>query len=467
MTSIEAATHDGHGSTRPVLARIPFPTVDEVSRHCLSDDEPETVHIEVHLPGRPDPVRLREAFHRALLLHPRILVRQAPHRWYRRSYEWELTAAPDTDPVSFTRPGPDALARARARALTLCPPLSQSPPVRLEVVTVEAARTVLLLTLHHTALDAPAGLRVLATTAALHNGEDAPGPGRPAPVRHAGFAGPVPSAGRFRPVRLAAGPTAERPRTGSSGNGLLLMELPVPPRTVPTGADHPDPAAWTVNDQLLVAASLMVGRWNRFHGVPYGPVRITMPVDDRTRDMAMPIGNGTRLVEVPVAPEDPCEERLLLAPRPDPAAVARLLHTTARRTRALKSLPRTPLGPGAALLTAPVLPVGVRGALTRHMRRAAARWTSTLLLSNIGRVPYPMDFGDAGRAHAVWFSAPARMPRGLSVAAASTDGRLHVSLRWSRDLLDDAGGATLARLFEECLSTTYSPCSPSSPRSTS
>ncbi|MEK8170616.1 hypothetical protein NKH77_16620 [Streptomyces sp. M19] len=36
------------------LPRVPFGTVDEVSRHCLRRDEPETVHVEVHLPGGPN-----------------------------------------------------------------------------------------------------------------------------------------------------------------------------------------------------------------------------------------------------------------------------------------------------------------------------------------------------------------------------------------------------------------------------
>jgi hypothetical protein len=161
----------------------------------------------------------------------------------------------------------------------------------------------------------------------------------------------------------------------------------------------------------------------------------------------MPIGNGTRLVEVPFAPQE-------LAAH-DPAGMPALLHRTATRTRALKALPRPQLGHGASLLTAPWAPVAVRAALTRGLRRAAAPWTSTTLLSNIGRIPYPLDFGaDAGRAHAVWFSAPARMPRGLTVTTASTAGRLHLALRWSRALLSHGDGAHLRDLFEHYLHTT-------------
>ncbi|WP_019884413.1 hypothetical protein [Streptomyces purpureus] len=447
---------------------IPFPTVDEVSRHCLSDDEPESVHIEVHLPGRVDPARLRAAFRRALLTHPRVLMREVPGRRHRRSFAWELTGEPDRDPVSFAGRGPDALARVRARALSACPPLTLSPPMRLEVVEVDGGKvapesssvasgtatetgTVLLLTMHHTALDAPSGLRVLATTAEQYGGVDAlPVTRRVRP----GSSGPAPSgtgrAVRARPVRVAPDSRPEAVRARAVGNGMLQADLPVPRRVARTGGLPP----WTVNDQLLVAASLMVGRWNVSQGRPAGPVRITMPVDDRPRGTEMPMGNGTRLVEVAMTSEDPRDKDLLLGERPDPAAVARLLRTTARRTRALKSAQGAPMGAGASLLTAPLLPVGIRGVLTRGARRAAGPWTSTALVTNIGRVPYALDFGDAGRATAVWFSAPARMPRGLSLAAASTGGRLHVTLRWSRALLGEAAGTDLVGLFEESLSTT-------------
>lgn len=457
MTSSHTA---GRGdSPPPGGVRIPFPVTDEVSRHCLSDDEPETVHIEVHLPGRLDPERLRTAFRRALLTHPRVLVREVPGRRFRQSFAWEPTGEPDCDPVDFPRPGPDALGRARARALAECPSLALSPPMRLEVIEGDggsavgeppvAARTVLLLTMHHTALDAGSGLRVLATAAEQYSGSAAlpvAGPVRQDPSGPAVTGGP----GRARPVRVAPDSRPGPVRARAVGNGMIQAEFPVPPRADLTGGLAP----WTVNDQLLVAASLMVGRWNVSQGRPAGPVRITMPVDDRPRGRDMPMGNGTRLVEVDMTSEDPHDLDLLLGERPDPAAVARLLHTTARRTRALKSVRSAPLGFGASLLTAPPLPVGIRGTLTRGARRAAAPWTSTVLVTNVGRVPYALDFGDAGRAKAVWFSAPARMPRGLSVAAASTGGRLHVTLRWSRALLDDAAGTDLAGLFAQSLVAT-------------
>ncbi|MFJ2769760.1 condensation protein [Streptomyces sp. NPDC087300] len=467
MTALDHPAHQADGGGPPL--RVPFPVVDEVSRHCLQEEEPETVHIEVHLPGTPDPDRLRAAFHEALRRHPRILMREAKGPWYRRRYEWELTAEPDTEPVSFPPPERDALKRARERALSQAPPLASSPPIRLEVVTAEPGRaegpapegterstsehpttgpaadeapatgSVLFLTINHTALDGPACLRVLATAAEIYGGKDnsPAAPPTRTPDQGTQEQPPAPEApsGWSPPARVAKGSPEPSP-----GNGMLVVELPVPRR--------PKGSPFTVNDQLMVATALMIAHWNREHGAGPRPFRITMPVDDRPRDAGMPIGNGTRLVEVPFGAEE-------LADRDwTPEAIRDLLRRTSDRTRALKALARPQLGHGAALLTAPVLPVALRAAVTRGLRRAAAPWTSTTLLSNIGRIPYALDFGDAGRAHAVWFSAPARMPRGLTVTTASTAGRLHLALRWSRTLLSHGDGAHLRDLFEHYLHAT-------------
>ncbi|MEU0784273.1 condensation protein [Streptomyces sp. NPDC006173] len=493
MTTVDHPARDGTGGPARRPVRLPFPVVDEVARHCLQEAEPETVHIEIHLPGPLDRDRLTAAFTEALRRHPRVLMREAPGRWYRRRYEWELTEEPDTAVVSFTPPGRDSLRAARTRCLEAAPPLSASPPVRLEVVEGtgpavgseatdavgvpgrDRARdsgvtgplpqgtgpgrrdtgrtgatagpgpradlgasaptgtgTVLFLTINHTALDGPACLRVLATAAELYGGRDntpAAPPVRPPDAVEPG-GGDAPSVWA-PPARVAPGAPESPP-----GNGLIVTELSVPRR--------PQGSPYTVNDQLMAATALTVAHWNREHGARPRPLRITMPVDDRPRGADMPIGNGTRLVEVTFAPAEV-----------DASRMGELLRRTATRTRALKSVDRPQLGHGAALLTAPVVPVAWRAAATRGLRRAAGPWTSTCLLSNIGRIPYALDFGEeAGRARAVWFSAPARTPRGLTVTTASTAGRLHVSLRWSRSLLGHGDGAHLRDLFEHYLHAT-------------
>ncbi|WP_430480211.1 condensation protein [Streptomyces sp. P11-1] len=426
------ATHPARPLAAGRLPRVPFPVVDEVDRHCAQEAEPSTIHIEVHLPGRLEEDRLRAAFAAALARHPRALMRERPRGPFARRYEWELTDAPDRDPVGFPPAAPGALDRARADSLAAAPPLTLSPPLRVTVVE-EPGREgcVLVFTVHHTAMDGPACLRLAATAAEIYSGRAAPVPAAPARPATA----PVPprsgAPALARPARVAAGTPGSAP-----GNSQLLVELPVPRRE--SGAPY------TVNDQLMVATALTVADWNRRQGAPERPLRITMPVDDRDRGPGMPIGNGTRLVEVGF---DPAE----VAPGAD---IPVLLRLTAERTRALKALPRPQLGRSVSLLTTPLLPVAARAAYTRGLRVLAGPWTSTTLLSNVGRIPYPLDFGGAGRSGALWISAPARLPRGLTFTTASTGGRLHLALRWSRTLLGDEDGRELLGLFTRHLAAT-------------
>ncbi|MEV6201136.1 condensation protein [Streptomyces sp. NPDC051771] len=415
---------------REPLPRVPFTVADEIARHCADAREPNTVHIELHLPGRVARDRLCAAFDQALSRHPRVLMRERRRGPFARRYEWELTDRARPDVVVFPPCEPGALARARHRALAEPPSLADPPPLRLEVVEEPATEgCVLLLALHHTALDGPAGLRIVATAAELYGGRTSP-PAAP-PDRPPAGAPPRPGARGAAVARVAPGSPGPAP-----GNALLVTELPVPRR--PSGAAH------TVNDQLMVATALTVADWNRRQGAPERPLRITMPVDDRGRGPEMPIGNGTRLVEVAY---DPAEVR----PGTD---IGALLRATAGRTRALKALDRPPLGRTAELLTSPVLPVAARAVLARGARRIGTPWISTTLLSNLGRIPYPMDFGDAGRASAVWVSAPAAMPRGLTFTTASTGGRLHLVVRWSRTLLGDEDGRRITETFADRLAAT-------------
>ncbi|NED02803.1 condensation protein, partial [Streptomyces sp. SID6648] len=179
-TQHQRAPGGGQPPGQPV--RVPFPVVDEVARHCAQDAEPSTVHIEIHLPGRVDEERLRSAFAAALARHPRALMRERPRGPLARRYEWELTEAPDTDPVSFPPCAPGALERARAGALDRAPALTASPPLRLDVVREpDREGCVLLFTVHHTALDGPACMRLAATAAEIYS--DSPAPPSPAPAR--------------------------------------------------------------------------------------------------------------------------------------------------------------------------------------------------------------------------------------------------------------------------------------------
>ncbi|GFN01815.1 hypothetical protein Smic_03710 [Streptomyces microflavus] len=210
------ATHPARPFAAGRLPRVPFPVVDEVDRHCAQDAEPSTIHIEIHLPGRLEEDRLRAAFAASLALHPRVLMRERPRGPFARRYEWELTAGPDRDPVGFAPAAPGALDRARAESLDTAPPLALSPPLRITVVE-EPGREgcVLVVAVHHTALDGPACLRVVATAAEIYGGRSADQPSAPARPQAApppAHAGPAPLA---RPARVAAGTPGRCRATGS------------------------------------------------------------------------------------------------------------------------------------------------------------------------------------------------------------------------------------------------------------
>jgi len=426
-------------------ARFAFPAMDEYSRHLLQEHrDADTVHLEAHLPGAVDGIRIATAFAEVLADRPRLLVRQSPARWWHRRYHWE-PAAPGPGAV---RTGDD-LGRARHRALSEPPPLGAGPPLRLEAVALPDGGTALVLTAAHTLADAGTCLRLLCDLADHYA---APAPAlapavAPAPVPARG-PGPTPGARAVRrggppiapagavrraarrPARIALAPG---PAPGT-GTGLYLTAVPVPGTSVPRASG---PSPFTVNDLLLTAVQLGITAWNRQHGRPDGPVVLSMPVDDRPEGplaAAAPMGNHNHLATVHGA-----------VPSPD---VLSALAGTAAQTRAAKAAPAAGPGPVAALVSTGWLPVGAKAPLTRALRRATAPWTSTALVSNLGRVGHPLDFGPAGRATALWFSAPVRMPRGLSVGAVTIDSRLHLAFRYCRALLDREAAAGLA---ERCL----------------
>lgn len=409
---------------------FPFPAMDEYARHLLQEHlDADTVHVEAHLPGTVDIERLRAAFTRTLAGHPTLRVRQSNSRWWHRRYHWE--PAP-IDPAAVAATAD--LGATRHRALTQSPPLATGPPLRLETAPAPGGGTALLLTAAHTLADAGTCLRLLCDLADQYSGT--PGGERStgsAGRRSAGSADASAAATDRpgRPVRIA--PAA----SPSPGTGVHLSVLPLPR----TGANRPHPRP-TVNDLLLTAVQLTLAEWNHRHGHPTGPIHLSVPIDDRPYGPlahGAPMGNHNHLATIRAG-----------TPAPDAGAAA-LLGRISEQTRAAKATPVTGGGLVAGLVSTPWLPVGAKAPLTRALRRVAAPWTSTALVSNLGRVTHPLDFGPAGPAGALWFSAPVRMPRGLSVSALTLDGRLHLAVRHCHQLLDPPAAAELARRCAENL----------------
>jgi NRPS condensation-like uncharacterized protein len=189
----------------------------------------------------------------------------------------------------------------------------------------------------------------------------------------------------------------------------------------------------TVNDLLLAALTVAAERWNAVHGRACGRIGVLVPVNLRPKQWQTDVVTNLVLdTRVSTGPLDRRSRR-------------QLLDALAHQTRRIKRW-----GTGAAvfevLALSPRLPMSVKQPLSPVLAMTGDRLVDTALLSNLGSVAKLPSFGpEAGEATGLWFSAPTRMPGGLSVGAASAGGRLCLSFRYRRPLF----GPTAARHFAE------------------
>ncbi|MGZ6694531.1 MAG: wax ester/triacylglycerol synthase family O-acyltransferase [Solirubrobacteraceae bacterium] len=175
----------------------------------------------------------------------------------------------------------------------------------------------------------------------------------------------------------------------------------------------------TVNDVLLAAATIALGRALRRRGDTPDEVKVLVPVSVRDEDDAGALGNAISFltVELPVA-------------ETNPVTVLRRVHT---RMRARKA------GGAAAPLHA-LAQVGdlMPGAARRVVTRAAAR--SAAFNSVVSNVPGPpVDLTLLGRpVSAIFPAVPFLDGHGLSIGALSYRGRLHLGLYADADVVPDA-----------------------------
>lgn len=80
------------------------------------------------------------------------------------------------------------------------------------------------------------------------------------------------------------------------------------------------------------------------------------------------------------------------------------------------------------------------------------RLVDTALLSNLGQIDEPPSFGpDAGDTTEMWFSAPCRMPLGLSIGTITTGGRMHIAYRYRHPQFDAGAAARFADRYAAAL----------------
>lgn len=459
---------------RGTTQQIPFSVADELSCYFDAPAEPCTVHLEVQVPGRLDEAKLRLAVAAALVAQPRALLRRAAATWWRTRREWEQAGCPDSDPVATAGwASEEELGRLRASFLSVSPSLDSSPPLRILLATGPAEERIIL-SAHHAALDGISCLELLRAVSRHYgaapeaSGLPAPPAAAPAPtglttglvqpalVRPAlvqpalvqpalvpasqAGAGLAPSAPRLggwlpRPATRIAADRQGSDESGSPpGYGFRLLRLPVP--TIADQRQRPHP---TVNDVLIAALIVTVGRWNSRHGRSPGRIRITMPVNARLPGQAGAVGNLSRLTAVTAVP--PASNRDLVT----------LLDDVVAQTRWAKEHPGPQVDPfSRALAQAPYPPAVRRRLLRLALRAAGSMLCDTSLVSNLGLVAEPLRFAQA-EATGMWFSTSAHMPRGLSVGAISIGGQLYLCLRHRRALFSEPAASEFAGAYAAAL----------------
>lgn len=422
---------DAQASSDPEAVRRRFCALDEASYHLDSISEPWSVHLDVCLDGPVDEDRLRQAVGVALTRHPRARARATVARQRGADHEWEITPAPDVDPLDVVVCSDDnALQAVRANLQSLAVPLVTSPPLRIRLARHRQG-DVVMLNVHHAAGDGIAALRLLRSIARAYAGRSDPVPDTSPeevqmPARN----------GRWVQLRALLGELRQAaprsvhlvPSGGEDRSGYRLHHLVLDTAQTAALATKAE-GGTTVNDLLLAGLHLALDIWNSEHGGAPGRLSVLMPVNLRPKPSWYEVfGNFTFMVPVVTHPED----------RSDPTAT---VATIRRRTRRIKD-ERTPAAAVRLLDVLQHLPLPAKRSIARLA--ASERVIPTAILSNLGRLEEDLDFGCELRAREVWFSPPARMPMGLAVGAVTADGRLHLVFRYRHPLLGPADVASFA-----------------------
>jgi hypothetical protein len=430
--------------------RAPFGLIDELNCYFDTQAEPNNIHLEVQIPGPVDYPALRDAVAGALAAAPRARGRMADGGPFRCRYTWEFPPVPDAGPLSrAVWSDEDELAELRTRFLASAPPLRTSPPVRLLLASGPRSSCVIL-NAHHAAMDGMSSLELLRDIAARYRaaaGEPAspwPPPALPPPVLPSAAppgagappGGPARVRGLLRYPVARIAPERERPAP-RDGCGLRLLAVPGIPRA---------PGA-TVNDMLIAALVVTISRWNAAHRrrpravnrAVARAIAVTVPVNVRDPGLRGVAGNQSRITTVTADPRTAAGD------------LPRLLVEVTRQTSALRQAPRRRPSAGALGRAPRWCPVALKKLAVRFALGAlGALVCDTCMLTNLGDVTDAPWSGSGGPVR-MTLSAPAHMPRGLSVAAVTADGQLRLGFRYRYALFDEAAAARFAAGYAAAL----------------
>ncbi|MDQ4071043.1 MAG: hypothetical protein M3203_16470 [Actinomycetota bacterium] len=418
--------------------RVPFTSLDEAVHLLDTPAEPWSIQLEVRVSGTLDEGRLRAAIPTALARHPMARAKLLPARRTDKRWTWAITGAPELDPLKVVDCANDLeLAEVRSELHSLSVPLAESPPLRLRLVRYPQG-DVVMVNANHAAFDGFGTLAVLQSIAKAYIEEEEPEPDVPLPTARdlEGLTRAEGAGERMRRLRALADkardlvtPPARIASKGGSdraGYGIHQISVHLPRK----------PEKATVNDLLLAALNLAIAGWNVEQGTSCRRISVLMPVNLRPPEWKTEVvTNFVSETRVTTTPKD----------RQSPQAT---LDAIADQTRRIKE------GESAALMEllskTARFPLWMKQPLSPFIWMTGNRLVDTAVLSNLGMVSDEElpDFGpEAGDVLGVWFSAPARMPCGLSVGAVGAAGKLHLAFRYRYPLWGPAAATAFADRF--------------------
>jgi len=430
------------GEATATPERMPFTVIDQAVHLLDTAAEPWGIQLEVALDGRLDEERLRAAVGRAAAAHPMARARQLPARRSDHTWTWEIAPSLDLDPVRVvTCLDEAAVSHVRDELYSRQVPLVESPPFRLVLVR-RPGGDLLLFNANHAAFDGFGCLRLLQAVAHHYAGRPDPTPAvalEEARDVHRLLAAPD-RRSRIRRLRLLAGKATDLIRTPARlaaegarrGPGYRFHISALTEEQTRRLASGGGP---TINDLLVAAVIRSVEGWNGEHGRDSGRISLLVPVNLRPMEWRKDVVTNMVL------------ETRVAADRSDRDDSDSLLAAVRTQSEGIKR------GGGAALMELiggwRSLPLWTKQPLRALLTLTGSRLVCTAVASNLGQLSEPPDFGsDAGAVRGVWFSAPARMPCGLSLGVVTVSGRLHLSFRVRTQLLGAEALGRFAGRFE-------------------
>jgi NRPS condensation-like uncharacterized protein len=382
-----------------------FTAADEVGCHFDTPDGPNNVHFEVRTAGPLDPARLREAVRRVAASHVRYQMRRRRGGRAALRFHWEVPErAQQSDLYSFSDVASGAAQGAIRRAwLNECPRIDTAPPLRVLHLRSSSGDSVLF-NVHHSLLDGYSLLHFaqrVATCYASLLDRDILTAEEPPPVADA-VSMPSPAPYGFEYFQL--------------------------PRDVIRPAALKD--LGTINDFMVAGLAATIREFGADSGsAAAAPVLIVVPVGEASVAASRPGNFSSTLTEARVSG--------------DSSLTQVLTSINSQISRDRREFGDT--GVTGSILAPRWLPVMVKARAARLLSRFGRIRPSHAVLTNLGWVS-AFTFGDTpgSTVTGLYFSAPARMPRGLCVGAIGLGDTVYVCVRYHVDRLSPALAASFA-----------------------